>query len=110
MLFFDLSDRNSFDSLEYWLSLIQDNTKELPAIVLVGNKCDLPGREVPETDITKFCESKSLPYFEASALANINVQSALLALVEEVTIRATPLDVVTIEPAEAGEKSCCSVI
>lgn len=40
ILVFDLSNKKSFDSLNYWINLILENTKP-KLIVLVGNKCDL---------------------------------------------------------------------
>ena len=38
ILVFDLSDRKSFDSLDYWLGQISQQE-----VILVGNKSDLEG-------------------------------------------------------------------
>jgi small GTP-binding protein len=110
LLFFDLSERGSFQSLDYWLTFIHENANTPPAIVLIGNKCDLPHREIPGTEIEKFCETHGLQYFEVSAKANIRVGSALEGLVDLILGGEAPPDVVPIDRLELNEeKSCCSV-
>lgn len=42
-------------------------------LVLAGNKCDLPDREVLQKDALAYASEQSLQYFETSAKANINV-------------------------------------
>jgi len=41
LLFFDVSNRESFDDLHYWMHLIQDNAGDIP-VILIGTKTDLP--------------------------------------------------------------------
>ena len=41
ILFYDISDRESFKNLKEWLDLINNSVSESPHIVLVGNKIDL---------------------------------------------------------------------
>jgi small GTP-binding protein len=108
LLFFDLSDRNSFDSLGYWLTLIADNTNVMPRILLVGNKCDLIQRETSDREIQEFCQIKDLPRIQASALTGQNVDESLCMLVEMVINAQAPPDAITIEPLEeAPPKECC---
>jgi small GTP-binding protein len=112
LLFFDLSDRHSFEALSYWLNLIEENTNALPSIVLVGNKCDLSGRELAESEIQEFCRVRELQYFEASALNGKNVEESLMALVELIVQYNAPVDAVPIDPVEVqeSEKRCCSAL
>ena len=38
---YDITNRKSFDNLEYWLNEIKDTSNSMISIALVGNKSDL---------------------------------------------------------------------
>jgi GTPase SAR1 family protein len=48
--------------------------------VLVGNKVDAQNRAVTTEEAREFAESRSLPFFEASAMTGANVNEAFQAL------------------------------
>ena len=61
LLFYDLTDRKSFDHVLEWLNLIYEHTEEGIVVMLVGNKFDLvkdneEKRAISKKDIEKFCE------------------------------------------------------
>ena len=41
LLFYDLTDRHSFDNVLDWLNLIYEHTEEGIIVMLIGNKYDL---------------------------------------------------------------------
>ncbi len=50
-------------------------------VVLVGNKCDIPEREVTKEQGQALAESFGVPYFESSAKERLNVDESFHALV-----------------------------
>ena len=50
-------------------------------IYLVGNKIDLPDREVTQEDAKDLAESLNLEYYEISAKANINIYEIISRLI-----------------------------
>ena len=65
---FDISSKKTFESLQNWMDLFNDNyngTKNIP-VYLIGNKCDLD-REVDQESIDKFVKETGFEYRERSA-------------------------------------------
>jgi len=73
LLLFDLTDRDSFVNLGYWLQLIRDNTDTVPIVFLLGNKCDLDNICVFPGEISDFCAKNDLKYYQTSAKERINI-------------------------------------
>jgi small GTP-binding protein len=79
VLVYAINDRQSYERVSGWLRDIFDFCgDESVKIVLVGNKCDLGApadarREVPASEGQEFAARHELPFFETSAIANINV-------------------------------------
>ncbi|MHA1124578.1 MAG: Rab family GTPase [Candidatus Heimdallarchaeota archaeon] len=73
VLVYDITNRNSFNSLDYWLKQIRQNAGDIP-LVLAGNKIDiLEQRKVTEEEGRAFAESKNLLYLETSAKTGISI-------------------------------------
>ena len=71
---FDLSDRNTFDEIQTWINLFQENNngnEKIPQF-LIGNKCDLK-KGIDINLINKFADKNKLKYFETSAKDNISI-------------------------------------
>ena len=79
ILFFDLTEPTSFESVENWredfLNAINPKYPESFPFILIGNKCDeVNNRKVPYEKINEYCKSKSISaYFETSAKDNPNI-------------------------------------
>ena len=41
LILYDISNHESFETLDYWVEEIKSNSQELAKMILVGNKCDL---------------------------------------------------------------------
>ena len=59
LLCFDLSDRNSFIALNYWIDLLREGSGNIP-IILIGTKKDLENREVQDQEILDLIKEKNL--------------------------------------------------
>ena len=90
LLVFDLTDRESFECLDHWLTELRENCKESCQIALVANKVDLvnedPGcREVSVAEIEKFAEYNNLMFVgETSAKEDINIKETFESLLQAV--------------------------
>ena len=76
---FDLTDRNTFEQVNYWISQIEENSsKDYPiSLVLFRNKCDnVEDIKVSEEDIEKLKEKYKLTFYKTSAKDGTNVQNA----------------------------------
>ena len=83
-LVFDITNRQSFESLDYWLKMIDENTSEKPVIVIIANKIDLPNRQVEDEEIAKFAENGNYPFFTTSALTGENIENAANCMIYEI--------------------------
>ena len=71
---FDVTNRESFEGIKYWLKDALSYNKEI-IYVIVGNKIDLTNiRVVDENDMKGLHIFKDIKYFETSAKENTNVE------------------------------------
>ena len=84
LLIYDITDRESFESLSHWLIEIEKNASKNVKILLMGNNCDLEDkRQVSYQEGKDFAAKNNLNFFEASAKDNINIKEAFELLTEE---------------------------
>lgn len=77
LLVFDLNCMDSFEKLKDWMKDIKLYAPKNIQIVLLGNKNDLPEREVNQNMIDKFLKDhKGISYLETSALSGYGVDEA----------------------------------
>jgi small GTP-binding protein len=87
MLVYDISDRSSYNNVEYWIKNIKQHANEFVHVALIGNKIDL---RVADSGAIEFEEGSSLaakfgvPYFETSAKDATNVESAFQTVVSSI--------------------------
>ena len=85
LLFYDITDKESFDSIKEWMQSIYDVKDNNFPIVLIGNKIDLEDERI----VTKEeGESESLKYnikfYETSCKDNINIKESILFLIYKI--------------------------
>lgn len=80
LLFYDVTNRESFEKLDSWIAMVPVHPKSNEAIpvVLVGNKIDLAGRrEVTPEEVRAYCEKRGFYYTETSCKENTGIKDAL---------------------------------
>lgn len=89
ILIYDVTERKSFASIEAWIGQIYKHADTDVNIVLVGNKCDVNAeeREVSMEEGETLADRFSVPFFEASAKKNVNVENIFLRIAAEVKHR-----------------------
>ena len=77
LLVYDITLKESFESLNDWLNEIKKNTSKNIVKVLIGNKIDLNDKRVISFDEAKeFADNNSMKYIETSAKTATNVDQA----------------------------------
>uniref|UniRef100_A0AAV1TAU2 Rab8 family GTPase n=1 Tax=Peronospora matthiolae TaxID=2874970 RepID=A0AAV1TAU2_9STRA len=79
VLVYDVSDRRSFDNVGYWMNNIRQYSSptQMPAMLLVGNKIDLPNRVVALEEGQAAASQYGCRFIETSAKTSENTNGAL---------------------------------
>ncbi len=81
VLVFDLTNKQSFESLNNWIKLVKQNIHNSSCMILVGNKLDLRDNVEVSSDIARNkANSIGVEYIETSAKTNVNVDSIFESL------------------------------
>lgn len=78
LLVYDISRRAAFDHLAQWLLDARQNAQANMVIILIGNKSDLPNREVTYEEGAWFARQNGIFFLETSAKTGQNVEAAFL--------------------------------
>ena len=86
LLMYDISDINSFNSIEKWMETINDNiSNNKISIVLIATKCDLKEeRVVSKENGEQLAKQFGIHFYETSSKDNINVQKAFYDIAEQI--------------------------
>ncbi|XP_072964158.1 ras-related protein RABA5a-like [Typha angustifolia] len=85
VLVYDISRRQTFDSVGRWLNELQIHSDMNVVTILVGNKIDLKdAREVSTEEGKTLAETQGLFFMETSALDSSNVAAAFQTVVREI--------------------------
>jgi len=86
LLFFDITNRQSFGGVPGFISRIREYSRKDVIIYLVATKVDVDRRELSKKEIEKVAKQYNLKYFETSAKNNINVTETIEGLVSEILL------------------------
>ncbi|CAD6216967.1 unnamed protein product [Miscanthus lutarioriparius] len=85
LLVYDISRRQTFDSVGRWLNELHTHSDMNVVTILVGNKTDLKhAREVSTAEGQALAEAQGLFFMETSALDSSNVAAAFQTVVKEI--------------------------
>ncbi|XP_075480981.1 ras-related protein RABA5a-like [Primulina tabacum] len=85
LLVYDISRRQTFESIGRWLNELHTHSDMNVVTILVGNKSDLKdAREVKTAEGKSLAETQGLFFIETSALDSSNVSSAFQMVVKEI--------------------------
>ncbi|XP_042096268.1 ras-related protein Rab-26 isoform X5 [Ovis aries] len=90
LLLYDVTNKASFDSIQAWLTEIQEHAQDDVVLMLLGNKVDsAQERAVKREDAEKLAKDYGLPFMETSAKTGLNVDLAFTAIAKELKQRST---------------------
>ncbi|XP_007181726.2 ras-related protein Rab-26 isoform X5 [Balaenoptera acutorostrata] len=88
LLLYDVTNKASFDSIQAWLTEIQEYAQHDVVLMLLGNKVDsAQERVVKREDGEKLAKEYGLPFMETSAKTGLNVDLAFMAIAKELKQR-----------------------
>ncbi|CAF0890753.1 unnamed protein product [Brachionus calyciflorus] len=81
VLVYDISDRESFEKLEYWVDNLSNMNLDREVVYIIGNKNDLESeREISYEQGQKFASRNLVKFFETSAKNGNNLQEIFKTL------------------------------
>lgn len=107
LLFFDLTNEQSFLSIRNWLDQLKTHAyTEQPDVILCGNKADLVDQRVISEQQAKDVASKyGLSYVETSAASGLNVSKPVDLLLERIMARMNEAVEEAFSPGHRGKMS-----
>ena len=113
LVVYDISDKESFDKINFWMENIKNNAPENAKLILVGNKCDLANeRKVTIEDGENKARNYNIKFFESSAKDGTNVNELFFYLANEIyqdekTKGKDNKKTVQLDSKKKGKKGCC---
>ena len=86
LLVYDVTRRDTFENLPYWLNEARQNGHSKMVMMLVANKCDLPlhRRQVTKEEGQMYADAHDLMFLETSAKSGVNVEAAFTAVAQRI--------------------------
>ena len=83
---YDITEKESFNHINFWLNELKQEAPESILYVLIGNKCDLNlRREVSYEEGENFAKKNNMMFFETSAKDGTNVEEIFLNSANEIS-------------------------
>ena len=79
LVFFDLSNKTSFNNLDFYLEEIRSKCGSDMPLLIIGNKSDL-GKVVNDEEIEKLCKDNDVESMSISVKNNINITESIEAI------------------------------
>lgn len=82
---YDITQNSTFESVDRWYNEMRKTADPNISIILVGNKCDLDSqRQVSKEAGEEKAKTLNMPFFETSALANIQIEKVFNSMIEDI--------------------------
>lgn len=107
IIVYSIDSRDSFVSAQDWISEIESHCRdEMPKIIIVGNKKDLPNRDITYDEGNNFASHVAGIFCETSALTGEGVNDLFSTVADLVSPKND--DIARIEVnTKAEKKKCC---
>ncbi|KAK7684174.1 GTP-binding protein [Cerrena zonata] len=118
VLIYDVTDSRTFENVENWYQTVTQHANEDAQIFLVGNKSDdEESRQVSKEQGQELASKLNIPFLEASAKTNENVESIFYELagiiqdkhVEEQQTGSSGIDVSQGGDSNGAKANCCFI-
>ena len=79
----DLTRKETLDGFDFWPENLHEVTGDVP-IIFLGNKDDLPDKQISESDIKPYADRYGTEYYLTSAKTGKHVEEAFLNLARKI--------------------------
>lgn len=113
LILFDVTNKKSFDNVDYWVRNLDEHGAPGVQKVLVGNKIDLvQKRKVPAADAQALADKYGMMYFETSAKDDTNVEQCFFKLAKQIadkmrSEKSTGVDLHETRTGKSTSNKCC---
>ena len=83
-LVYDVTNKESFLALESWKAQLSNTAESKIVVMLIGNKVDLPEKEVSSEMGQEFARTNGWGFMEVSAKTDIGIQAAFKSLITNI--------------------------
>jgi small GTP-binding protein len=88
LLIYDMTRKETFDALDFWIGSFKEIRGNDGDIILIGNKSDLKDQiVVSHEDASEYAKEMGLDYIVTSAKSGDNVEEAFLSLFKKILDR-----------------------
>lgn len=106
VIVYDISKKASFEHLNYWIDIVQNNAPNDVRLVIIGNKSDIENREITLNELTDYAKKvNAFGFMETSAKTGEGV-TELFTLVASADQPSTSQSSVNISD-DTKSKKCC---
>lgn len=106
LIVFDLTDKATFDALNFWLKSYEENAPKNSICLVIGNKIDLINeRKVSTEEGESVARNYGVKYIETSAKSCLNVEKAFLEVAKDLYNKKEGH--IRISKKEKTQKECC---
>nr|XP_054757918.1 dnaJ homolog subfamily C member 27-like [Lytechinus pictus] len=89
-LVFDVTNRHSFDNLEFWLKELNRYCTSPSHVVVVANKIDIKAKRVVQSDeAMRWATGKKVKYYETSASSGEGITRMFTDILQEVMTKSS---------------------
>lgn len=108
IIVYDINHRDTFNNAQSWINEIKQKGRENCIIVLVGNKCDLPDRNVDYEYAKQYANDNNILFIETSAKNDINVDNIFQIIVNNYDPSVNEdKNNIKLLPKKKVERKCC---
>ena len=112
IIIFSVNDRNSFIKIGEWIDSIKSEVQiSTKSIFLIGNKIDMPNREILNEETVEYAKNNHIKYFETSAKTGHGVKTVFDQLYQDIYNLQKELGLdkqnIDLRDRHNKKKSCC---
>ena len=89
LIFFDVSDENSFNNVVDFMRDIEENSNRIIPIYMIGNKIDEDKEIITKEEKKRLAQKLKVRYFEISNKLNLNLNEIMSRIIFEIYYRQT---------------------
>jgi len=101
---YDITNKDSLKNAKFWIREVTEKGEPGCILVLLGNKLDIPNRQIEYEEVSSFIETSNIMFSEVSAKTGENINNIMTDVAKELALR-TPSQDIKPEPFTISHKT-----